>query len=66
MSMSDPDRVYDVSTDIGKYLTVEISTSESDLVHDPQQLVSKILDLNNWKLDKEFFNRYPQWKCNTT
>nr|RBQ90457.1 hypothetical protein FVER53263_13395 [Fusarium verticillioides] len=66
MSMSDPDRVYDVSTDIGKYLTVEISTSESDLVHDPQQLVSKILDLNNWKLDKEFFNRYPQWKGNTT
>ncbi|KAI7758982.1 hypothetical protein ACKAV7_011471 [Fusarium commune] len=66
MSMSDPDRVYDVSTDIGKYLTVEISTSESDLVHDPQQLVSKILDLNNWKLDKEFFNRYPQWKGNAT
>ncbi|KAF5622018.1 hypothetical protein F25303_12201 [Fusarium sp. NRRL 25303] len=66
MSMSDPDRVYDVSTDIGKYLTVEISTSESDLVHDPQQLVSKILDLNNWKLDKEFFHQYPQWKGNTT
>ncbi|RKL32817.1 hypothetical protein BFJ72_g10317 [Fusarium proliferatum] len=66
MSMSDPDRVYDVSTDIGKYLTVEISTSESDLVHDPQQLVSKILDLNNWKLDKEFFHQYPQWKDNTT
>ncbi|KAF5606490.1 bZIP transcription [Fusarium subglutinans] len=66
MSMSDPDRVYDVSTDIGKYLTVEISTSESDLVHDPQQLVSTILDLNNWKLDREFFNRYPQWKGNTT
>jgi hypothetical protein len=66
MSMSDPERVYDVSADVGKYLTVEISTSESDLVHDPQQLVSKILDLNNWKLDKEFFNRYPQWKSNTT
>ncbi|KAF4341631.1 bZIP transcription [Fusarium beomiforme] len=65
ISISDAERVYDVSTDVGKYLTVELSTSEFDLVHDPQQLVSKILDLNNWKLDKEFFNRYPQWKNNT-
>lgn len=62
MSLADSEVLHEVSTDVGKYLTVDIPVAEHDLLNDPQQIASQILNLANWKLDTKFFDRYPQWK----
>ncbi|KAJ3462290.1 hypothetical protein MRS44_007076 [Fusarium solani] len=62
MSLADSEVLQEVSTDVGKYLTVDIPVAEHDLLNDPQQIASQILNLANWKLDTKFFDRYPQWK----
>lgn len=61
MSISDSQSVYDVSLDVGKYLTVDIQVRDSDLAN-PQRISAQLSNLANWKLDREFFRRYPQWK----
>ncbi|KAM5353391.1 hypothetical protein ACJ41O_000041 [Fusarium nematophilum] len=62
MSLSDSQTLHDISYDVGRYLTVDIQAAEHDLLNDPQQISAQILNLSNWKLDREFFDRYPQWK----
>lgn len=61
MAASDSQRVHEVSLDIGRYLKVDIHVSDFDL-SDPQHISAQIADLANWKLDREFFRRYPEWK----
>lgn len=61
MSLEDSEALQEVSADVGKYLTVDISVAEHDLLNDPQQIASQILNLANWTLDTKFFDQYPQW-----
>lgn len=64
LASEDSDRdIATVATDIGRFLTVDIKASDGDLWgRSHQQIAAEILNLANWKLDKGFFERYPQWK----
>ncbi|KAH8665570.1 hypothetical protein BGZ61DRAFT_484282 [Ilyonectria robusta] len=62
MSLSDETGPYDVSLDIIRYMTVDIHTLEHTGLKDHTRLEAAILDLKNWNLSEEFFDRYPQWK----
>ncbi|KAJ3535515.1 hypothetical protein NM208_g7106 [Fusarium decemcellulare] len=62
MSLADSAALQEVSVDVGKYLTVDVPVAEHDLLNDPQKIASQILNLSNWKLDRKFFDLYPQWK----
>ncbi|KAH6677854.1 hypothetical protein F5X68DRAFT_264014 [Plectosphaerella plurivora] len=74
MSFSDEnahDQLKKISTDIGRFLTVDIKASDGDLWgRSQQQIAAEIINLANWKLGKGFFEKYPQWKglaaCSTS
>lgn len=66
MSLASEDSDHDiatVTTDIGRFLTVDIKASDGDLWgRSQQQIAAEIMNLANWKLEKGFFERYPQWR----
>ncbi|KAF7554066.1 hypothetical protein G7Z17_g3175 [Cylindrodendrum hubeiense] len=63
MSLTDETGPYDVSRDIIRHMTVDIHNLEQTGLQDLHRLEAAILDLKNWRLSEEFFDRYPQWKC---
>ncbi|KAH8807590.1 hypothetical protein F5884DRAFT_343927 [Xylogone sp. PMI_703] len=60
LSQTDPDKVYEVMTDIGVYLELNLESTIAKSLNNEEVLDSAVRDLRNWKLRDGFFGVYPQ------